>query len=118
MNMWILGAVIVVVLVIFGGIAKAVLRASMREVPKDERLAICRAGAFRTLAGPGPTRVWPVLDRAVVLSVDDVGSALVEGRAEFSGVDIPVRASAFFEAGEAVRIIGFDRNQAAVIVKA
>jgi hypothetical protein len=115
MNIWIVGAVIVALLALAGII---MLRASVRDVPKDQRLAIVRLGTFKTLGGPGRTRVLPLVERAVVLSVDDVGSALVEGQAEFGGVEIPVRASAFFEAGEAVQIIGFDRDQAAVIVKA
>ncbi len=116
--MWILVAVVVATLVVFVGIFTVVPGVSMREVPDTQRLAIFRFGTFRTLGGPGPTKVMPVVDRAIALSVDDVGAALEEGRAQFGRVDVPVRASAFFETGEAVRIIGFDRDQAAVIVKA
>jgi hypothetical protein len=109
---------VVVVVVALLAIAAFVFRGSVRDVPENQRLAVYRSGAFRMLGGPGPVKTLPALDQVVLLSVDDVGAAVVEGQANFGGLDVPVRASAFFEAGEAVKIIGFDRDQASVVVKA
>ena len=90
----------------------------MRRVPDNERAAVFRGGSFLRLGGPGRTVVLPIVDRAIMLTIGDEGTALVEGRAQFEGRDIPVRSAAQLESGERVRIIGFDREEAAVVSKA
>lgn len=106
------------VLVVFVATFALVWKSSVREIPDNQRAAIFRAGSFVKLGGPGRTMVVPLLDRAIPLALDDVGVALVEGSAQFGGANIPIRSAAHLDTGESVRIIGFDREAAAVVEKA
>ena len=93
------------------------LKVSTREIPDNQRAALFRGGEFQKLAGPGKVMVLPLVDRAIPLAIGDVGEALVEGRAQFGGADVPIRSSAHLDTGDPVRIVGFDREQAAVVLK-
>lgn len=106
-----------VLLVVLAG-TFAVLKVGTRDISDKERVALFRAGTFVRLAGPGKVLVLPIVDRGIDIAIDDVGTALVDGRAEFGGVDIPIRSSVLLDSGDMVRIIGFDREDAAVVLKA
>lgn len=118
MDIWILFVMNAAVLAILVAGFFVVTKVMLRNVPDNQRAAVFRGGSFLKLRGPGRTLVLPMVDRAVMLTIGDEGTALVEGRAQFEGADIPVRSSAHLESGERVRIIGFDREEAAVILKA
>ena len=118
MDIWILFVMNAAVLAILVAGFFVVTKVMLRNVPDNQRAAVFRGGSFLKLGGPGRTLVLPMVDRAVMLTIGDEGTALVEGRAQFGGADIPVRSSAHLESGERVRIIGFDREEAAVILKA
>ena len=118
MDVSILVAGFVLLLAVVAGGYVVVTKVVVREVPDSQRAAVFRGGSFLRLAGPGRTTVLPMVERAVMLTIGDEGTALVEGRAQFGGADIPVRSSAHLESGERVHIIGFDREEAAVVLKA
>ena len=115
MEIWIL----IILFALFAGWVYVVLmKVMVREVPDNQRAAVIRGGSFLRLSGPGRMVLLPIVDRATMLAIGDEGTALVEGRAQFGNADIPVRSSAHLASGERVRIIGFDREEAAVILKA
>jgi hypothetical protein len=118
MDYGILAATGLFMMVCVVGGAFIMVKAGTRDVSDKERVALFRAGAFQRLAGPGKVFAMPLLDRAVPIAIDDVGTALVEGRAQFGGVDIPIKSSVLLESGDMVRIIGFDREEAAVVLRA
>lgn len=115
MDIWIL---IILFAVHFARWLFVVAKVVVREVPDNQRAAVFRRGSFLRLGGPGRMAVIPMVDWATMLTIGDEGTALVEGRAQFGGADIPVRSSAHLVSGERARIIGFDREEAAVISKA
>ena len=118
MDYLILGVANLLALMIIGGGTWFMIKTSTRKVPDTERVALFRGGSFQRLAGPGKVFAMPIIDRAVPVAIDDVPTALVDGRAEFGGVDIPIKSSVLLDSGDMVRIIGFDREEAAVVLKA